>query len=316
MKRKTVLILLLVVILSIGCGCSQKHTAENHATENHATENRATENSATEYQCAYELYRNISNTDSAAKEGVAESHPLWTLEKSDSGNVEPKQTVEVTFEGKVYEGEFWYSAVIRHNPYTSHYYLFPGGWFSVKSTTGELDYFCNIATSDTEIIKTAEECERTALTLASKYINTEEYKMSVKQEAGCYNYLFERYIEGIRTDAFLSVGVNYSGDIKFFSYGSTDEMTAAINNIEKEMLKGTLATYTSNDVVSKIYNAEQTRTQKTAKIEIEGPVLVVLEDGTLGVVYQVELERVSQDGEGALHFGEQVKYIVGPTQND
>lgn len=298
MKKSITLVLaLLLMIIS---GCAQNHTAS--ITDIYSTPNNAFTiyNISAEMDALTEDYNNIAHS------------PLWSLRKSASKSASAPKTATITFEGKTYSGEFWYSAVVRHNPYTSHYYLFHDGWFSIKSSTGEVDCIYFTSPSYTKGTKSAEDCKESALALADQYINTKDYKLTVETTADFHSYLFERYIENVRTDAFLSVGITTNGELLFFSYGSTDELDAAVSQFDEETLKSRIALYTSGDVVSAICNEQNKSTGKSVEIMLDAPVLVVLEDGALGVIYDMSVELIEREGDLETHISNHAQYLVGP----
>ena len=278
MRKLIMFVLSMVFIMSLFSGCSRKQTASDSVA-------RSASN-------AFVVY-NVSEEKDAVNENSSEENSLlWTLEKSTSQGNNTPQNLTVTFEGKSYTGEYWYSTVTRHNPYTSHYYLFSDGWFSVKSTTAEVDCILFTSPSQADGNKSVDDCKANAVALASRYININDYKLTIETTEEFHSYLFERYVENVYTDAFLSVGIDKNGKLIFFSYGSTEELDAALVKIDKEELKERLTLYTSDDVVDVIRKEQIELSDKNAQIELGDPVLVVLENGDIGVIYDVSVEVI------------------------
>lgn len=293
---------LLICSISLITGCSKEHIVSNADVQH-------TPNS-------FAIYNVSVETDATTEKGNNEDNPLWTLKKSTLQGDSAPENITVTFDGKLYTGEYWYSTVVRHNPYTSHYYSFSDGWFSVKSNTAEVDCIFFASPLRTNGYKSAEECKESALTLAKQYIDTGDYKLTMEITEDFYSYLFERYVENIRTDAFLSIGIDRSGELMFFSYGSTDELDTAVDRFEKDALKDRIALYTSEAVISAIGNEQIERFGKSSEVKLDDPVLVVLEDGDVGVVYDVSVEVIAREENIETHTNKHARYVVGPCETE
>ncbi len=304
MKKSITLVLMMLFLSSLFLGCSQKQKTPNPDVNTGADEKSIAD--------AFALYNVSEEEDTAGENSSVENSPLWTLKKSTAQGNNAPQSITVTFDGKSYTGEYWYSAVMRHTPYTSHYYLFSEGWFSVKSTTAEVDCILFALPSQTSGNKSAEECKATAVTLASQYINVDDYKLTIETTENLHAYSFERYVEDMRTEAYLSVGIDKDGKVVSFSFGSTKELDAALAKMDKEGLKERLALYTSDEVVSAIRKEQIELSEKDAQIKLSDPCMVVLENGDIGVMYDVTVDVVEQKEDGEMHMEKHAKYLVGP----
>ena len=304
MKKLITLALIMLFLISLFSGCSQKQKTPNPNINTDPDVNSAAD--------AFTLYNVSEEKDTAGENSSVENSPLWTLTKSTAQGNDAAQSITVTFDGKSYTGEYWYSAVMRHTPYTSHYYLFPEGWFSVKSTTAEVDCILFALPSQTSGNKSAEDCKATAVTLASQYINVDDYKLTIETTENLHAYSFERYVEDMRTEAYLSVGIDKDGKVVSFSFGSTKELDAALAKMDKEELKERLALYTSDEVVSAIRKEQIELSEKDAQIKLSDPCMVVLENGDIGVMYDVTIDVVEQKEDGEMHMEKHAKYLVGP----
>ena len=242
-------------------------------------------------------------------------HKFGQDKSTAQGNNAP-QIITVTFDGKSYTGEYWYSAVMRHAPYTSYYYLFSEGWFSVKSTTAEVDSIVFALPSQASENKSAEECKATAVTLASQYINVDDYKLTIETTENFHAYSFERYVEDMRTESYLSVTIDKEGKIVSFSFGSTKELDAALAKLDKEGLKERLALYTSDEVVSAIRKEQIELSEKDVQIKLGDPFIVVLENSDIGVMYDVTTDVIEQNEDGELHTEKHAKYLIGPCESE
>ena len=279
MKMKLCLIACVILITCGLCACSASR-----------------ENSSVDIQ-AYEITATVDLNDGGTH---VEEYPLWTVENCNAfSNSNAPAIKSVVFNGEEFTGSYWYSVIELYNNYQSDYYEFPGGWFAVNSSTGELVsiVFYSIREGD----KTSEQCLELATTLAKQYIDIGEYVVNTVPGEFVHSYTFTRYINGIETCSKLSVGISTSGDIVAFSHMMLDafdtsdsgKLDTQVSNVE---LATTAIEERSSDIMAKKIS---TIYPENERYVISKKLLVILESGKPGIVYfvDVDLPEIQQGDE-------------------
>ena len=235
----------------------------------------------------------------------------WCVRTEDIPQNHPEETLSVTFDGKTYTGKYVYDSQKHGNSYRSCFYEFNGGIFSVKETTGQVDYIRSTMLSTGG--KTEAECEAEAARVASRFINLEDYALTVLTEDTSLSFCYVRHIAGVETGAKLTVTMKtYGGLYKLYSVElqMTDEIEAYI---QAHGLSET-------EALAKRFSSEAGRALVKEKIKESYPnhagftmqdgVLTVSGDGQLGMLYEVIVDRRDRDGEYTMERSEVAQIVV------
>ena len=158
----------------------------------------------------------------------ASEYDLWSAANCYPHNdTAAAQKMEVTFNGNVFHGDYWYSLVESYNLHPSDYYSFSGGWFSINRNSGQLEtiILMDFGTGN----KSVDECKKYAEDIASQYIDLSQYSLMSSGGDPVYGYQFTKMVDGIETSDRLSVAISSSGDISSFCNFTNDDF----NNINK-----------------------------------------------------------------------------------
>ena len=238
----------------------------------------------------------------------------WRVRNEDVSKSNPEETRTVTFDGKTYTGKYVYDSQNHCNSYRSRFYEFSGGIFSVKETTGQVDYIKSTMLSTGG--KTEAECEAEVIRIASQFINTEDYKLTIESDETSQVFSFVRYIAGIETSARLCVTMKtYGGLYKLYSVElqMVDEVEAYIHEhglSKTERQAKRLSSYAGRSLVKEKIKENDS---DNAGYTMQDGVLTVSADGKLGVLYEVNVAWNDQYGEYTME-GSNIVHVVLTTQ--
>lgn len=238
----------------------------------------------------------------------------WRVRNEDVSKSNPEETRTVTFDGKTYTGKYVYDSQNHYNSYRSRFYEFSGGIFSVKETTGQVDYIKSTMLSTGG--KTEAECEAEVIRIASQFINPEDYELTVQADEKSKTFLFVRYIGGVETSARLCVTMKtYGGLYKLYSVElqMVDEVEAYIHEhglSKTERQAKRLSSYAGRSLVKEKIKENDS---DNAGYTMQDGVLTVSADGKLGVLYEVNVAWNDQYGEYTME-GSNIVHVVLTTQ--
>lgn len=201
---------------------------------------------------------------------------------------EAPQTMETTFNGKNYSGDYWYSIIESYSLSLSDYYNFDNGWFSVNRDSGKLEtiVFTDFGSGD----KTVDECKTYAEDIASQYIDLSQYTLVSSPGDPVHGYQFIKMIDGIETSDVLSIAISSSGDISSFSnFTNNDSNAMSKNEIPSEM-SNAIEKFKSPEVTEMLEEKIYSNYENCTHYQIINQKLVRLENNEFGMVYIVDIE--------------------------
>ena len=246
----------------------------------------------------------------AAYSGSGSSGP-WRVRTEDIPQNHPEETLTVTFDGKTYTGKYVYDSQNHGNSYRSRFYEFGGGIFSVKETTGQVDYIRSTMLSTGG--KTEAECEAEAVRIASRFINLEDYALSVLAEDTSLSFCYVRHIAGVETGAKLTVTMKtYGGLYKLYSmeFQMTDEIEDYIQAHGLSKTEAQAKRFSSNAGRALVKEKIKESYPNNTGIAIQDGILTVSGDGQLGMLYEVIVDRRDRDGEYTMERSEVAQIVV------
>ncbi len=226
----------------------------------------------------------------------ASEYDFWSAANCNPHNdTAAAQKMEVTFNGNVFHGDYWYSLVESYNLHPSDYYSFLGGWFSINRNSGQLEtiILMDFGTGN----KSVEDCRQYAEDIASQYIDLSQYSLVSSAGDPVHGYQFTKMVNGIETSDRLSVAISSSGDISSFCNFTNDDF----NNINKmgsaEEKKNFIKKIASPDISKKIEEKLNSIYDNWDSYETINKKLVALENQEVGMVYTIDVnfEPVSLD---------------------
>ena len=227
----------------------------------------------------------VGCSDSTETISEIPKYPIWDSRVGTFFKDENAPKVKtISFNGKEYIGEYDTSTVYGFNTYQTDEYEFDGGAFGVNSETDELVMFRLYPRKGGTL--TAEQCREIAFEFVDQYIDRNKYVMEEKPYTAGYLYSFRKYIGDIETVERLSVSVNKKGMVYEFSSAMlgafTEKIDEAIPTNEEriQLLTGNAAEKSAKNAFKKIYGND-------TQPKIDEQKWVVLEDGTLAIVYSV-----------------------------
>lgn len=236
----------------------------------------------------------------------------WRILSEETGETDPEETAMVSFDGKTYTGKLAYTTQTQQtHTYRSHYYEFSGGKFSVKETTGQVDYIQSAMLSTGG--KTEAECEAEAVRIASQFINTEDYKLTIESDETSQVFSFVRYIAGIETSARLCVTMKtYGGLYKLYSVElqMVDEVEAYIQEHGLSKTETQAKRLSSNAGRSLVKERIKENYPNNEGYTIQDGVLTVSGNGQLGMLYEVSVAWNDQDGEYTMEGSYGIRVVV------
>lgn len=235
----------------------------------------------------------------------------WRILRADAPTGDPEETVTITFDGKTYSGKYAYASQNRFNTYRSLFYEFSGGIFSVNETTGQVDYIKSTMLSTGG--KTEAECEAEVIRIASQFINTEDYKLTIESDETSQVFSFVRYIAGIETSARLCVTMKtYGGLYKLYSVElqMVDEVEAYIHEHGLSKTETQAKRLSSNAAHSLVKERIKENYPNNEGYTIQDGVLTVSGDGQLGMLYEVSVAWNDQDGEYTMEGSYGIRVVV------
>ena len=196
------------------------------------------------------------------------------------------KNMDVTFNGEVISGNYWYSLEELRSPYphASDYYIFSGGLFSVNIDSSQLEtiVFTDYGSGD----KSVDECKVYAEDIARQYFDLSQCELACTAGDNVHSYQFTK----IGTADRLSVGVSTSGDIATFS-NFTNTSFNKIAEIENSIeTSNSIKILLSPDVIKKIEDKIHINYENCASYEILSRRLVKLKDNKMGMIYTLDIE--------------------------
>jgi len=248
---------------------------------------------------AYEIVAAVDSNDGGLH---ADECTEWSTDKCSafvSQSATNNKTVE--FNGKTYIGEYWYSVVELFNTYQTDYYTFDDGWFAVNQSDNSLSsiIFYDIKTGS----KTVDDCEEEALRLAKQYIDVDHYELTTQSDEYINTYIFQRYIDGCKTCANLSIGFSTNGDVVTFSVMMTDEIEANLNQRGIISAKSTVERLGSDNGKMVLENKIKSIYPNLNEYEIVEKIIVILDDGSVGMVYIADVTYTLSETESEENVG-------------
>ena len=228
----------------------------------------------------------------------------WSSEKMDiHENKNAPRTMTVSFDGSEYTGTYEYSVKDTYNNYESDMYNFaPGAWFRVVSGTDKVDQIVFPLPQP----PAGDEAESgngraKAMELAGRYLDLNASEMTVKSDIYYDAYHFRVQVDGVIC-ARLAVVMEKDGDLATFDYLMVDEYDEIRAKYSDSEIKEAIARLTSEEAdklcEEKIEKAFVYDNMLSREAALLNRYLVMLEDGSLGVVndYDVELKIRTEEG--------------------
>lgn len=279
MKKIIIILIAAIVAITPLLGCS----SEDKSNINFA-----------DTMVAYEIMSSADIYDGGIH---VDEYPQWSCEKSNMFQ-DPlaEEVTAVEFEGREYSGKYWYSVVEPYNNYQSDYYEIPGGWYSINAENGKL--LSLVLPNSEKGEKTIDDCKDKAISIAELFIDVEKYKLTTTEGEYVNAYYFRRFFEGYGTCALLAVGIGTDGSLVTFGRMMTDEMEQLLSEKDEEQIRKTLDKLCSEDGASVVEKKVRTIYDAIADYEVIDRTMTILDDGSIGVVYSVDVNfNDKADGE-------------------
>lgn len=219
--------------------------------------------------------------------GIEDMSLVWQEYKSEDA---PKEKT-VAFGGKDYTGEYKRSYFDGY--VGEHYDIYGEGYsdgFWVNAKTGEWA-FIEIEVSDKkERTPISDEAlDEILYTLADTYIDRGAYK----EDRGDGHIAFRKYLEDVCTNEYFSIGFEEDGEINSITrrgIGTFPADLADASAAQHERIRLLLSDEAKNRAIEKARSASN-KPEKLAACEIdeEGTQWMMQKDGTIGIVYRVQL---------------------------
>ena len=228
----------------------------------------------------------------------ADEYALWSSEKrTEHVRLDASKNVSVECNGKTINGEYKYTIRELFTTYETDCYERDKDWFEVEASSGKLlsaGTYSITSTGD----KTEKECYTIAADIASKYINIKEYDLTVSTDGKTiYSFVFKRYVDGVETCAMFSVVITSAGEVVQISRRMNEEMSDALNaNVEgiNDIIRALCSDNAENAVKDKV--REIYKDAGGYSFEIKNRILVLLEDGSFGLVYVIDVNVPDSPG--------------------
>lgn len=228
----------------------------------------------------------------------------WDLDLVDShvDSSAPK-SAEIDVLGKKFTGEYAYSAVFYPAAHLTHCYNMEFGTFAVNAESGKLDAF-NIGYEKTEELSTVEECTERATEAAKRYIDVDDYTLSVAQadpDNGRTSHFFTwtKYVAGVPTNDVFSIGISvYGGGISSIgcslvgAFEANEQNERAVRRLKDADVEGPIKAKIAERFDGVDYD-----------LWIGEPTAACLPDGTVTMTAKVEVSRNEIDeADGETYF--------------
>lgn len=206
-------------------------------------------------------------------------------------------SMKVSFNGKEYIGEYWYSIVEVGYPHMSDYYTCEDGWFSVNRDNKKLETILFMSFDSGKL--SVDECRKSAETIAQQYIDLSQYRLTATAGDPVHSYQFIKMMGNLETTDRLSVGVSSSGEITSFTNFTFEQNSKSVfansanTNSVVESLSSSTVDASLEEKIESIYS-------DYSSYSIVNERVVELENDGVGILYtiDVDLEPTSlSDGE-------------------
>ena len=197
----------------------------------------------------------------------------------------PQEAI-ITFNELDYKGTYYRSERNELVNYQIDYYSVGDVKFGVNSETKALVSFSKDGNKGS---LTENECKNRAEDFVSKYIDVNDYDLEVKQNSESYSFYYFKNIYNVPTCECVAITVSTAGDIIYFERqmsGVFEDLNVNSSTIEARVkeLKSRQAMDVLKEKINSIYSTY-------SSYEIVSQYVVVLEDGSIGVKYDVAVRR-------------------------
>ena len=216
-----------------------------------------------------------------------EQNPFWEHDVERVSKYILKGNVKtVEFDGSEYQGTYAYTNYLFYNNYRSDYYEFENGEFSVNEDTGKVDsiFFYNRGEGN----KTAEDCKDKAAELASKFININDYELSIEENESGSVFYFERAIGGYKAASMVTVLFSNSGELISLIARSTEGMNELLASESYGSLEERVQLLSSDDAQNGLEKKIDQVVPDCDEYNILDTTIVFLRDGNIGLLYKIE----------------------------
>lgn len=230
----------------------------------------------------------------------------------------PKRA-SVELNGEVFEGEYKYSFAAASNVYLSEFYSLDGAEFSINSNTGKMDYLW-ISTPNKSGNMTIEQCGELAKKFAGEYIDISKYSYTQEDSESFYSYEFRQYIGDMKTSNLFAINMEPSGKVFSFANYTSPELENIVANSSSGKNADTLSKLQSKEALAKLDDKitgmykdvcnKNNITQYELTYEIIGKVVVVMNDGRMGIRYAVEADFKRPMPDGTYSGWGEILYFV------
>ena len=245
-----------------------------------------------------------SATEIRTEQNPFREHEISVFSKADLMG----STKRIEFDGIEYEGTYSDSRYMFYNNYLSDFYEFEHGEFSINENNGKLDTILVYNTEEGD--ESFEQCKEKAITLASEYINLEEYKVRVEEREWMYTFQFEKTIGGCKAASQVIVSVSTSGEIISFIAESTDEMEAFLSSEKLDSYEEKVRKLTSDEAKAGLDEKIMEVDPNCDEYNVIDTRVVFLRNGDIGVLYKVELLEKEKQENGNTRITGNGAYIL------
>ena len=278
MKKRHCIILTVCICLLL-CGCLESQV--NYSPDPEKT---------------FTLYQ-LGNDDGLATNSSVNYIPNWKDMFQDD-DTSPESSIQVLFNGTVYEGEWRRSSYTQGNNYRTDYYKYDNGTFGIDSRTKEMVEIVFFYDDISSTISIAE-AENIARSVAEQYIDTSYYDLVVDDNTNLeynpaafpdYIFTWDRWINGVKCWDNLRVVITTDGRVQLFCQYMTSEFQEFVSHSKEEDLNEIVEELNSKTVREMIENTIKMNCRypdQLGSIDIQDPLLVLLPGDQLGAIYTV-----------------------------
>ena len=219
-------------------------------------------------------------------------------------------TVEMIINGTKYSGKYQGSEYIAYNIFPSYVYLTEEGVEFLIDETGMLTHYFwkDEPLQDTK--KTKDECVMIARDFLAGYVDVDQYEIEVDDHPDgreLYEVKFYKKLGDFKTTDTARVTVKADGSIYLYSsfmLGKVDKDAISAASVDLEKIRASV-----NERLNSIYKDVK---DYYSRVEYDEKYveLTTLKDGSLGVIYTVDVRFIETRGEYEIWRSERISFVV------
>ena len=219
-------------------------------------------------------------------------------------------TVEIIINGTKYSGKYQGSEYIAYNIFPSYVYLTEEGVEFLIDETGMLTHYFwkDEPLQDTK--KTKDECVMIARDFLAGYVDVDQYEIEVDDHPDgreLYEVKFYKKLGDFQTTDTAWVTVKADGSIYLYSsfmLGKVDKDAISAASVDLEKIRASV-----NERLNSIYKDVK---DYYSRVEYDEKYveLTTLKDGSLGVIYTVDVRFIETRGEYEIWRSERISFVV------